>query len=765
MFKSKRIKIRDLTMELHALQEKSNGSNSRSQDLKPAKSLSDELSEANTKIDNFTQTEIEHGCSGQEEIQKESRLLDEGYCDSFQEEKEPELNSEQDYSETNRPYHDQYELIKTEHLSQILCNDPLEILKKQGYSESEIGEICSQYDSWYTQMTMPMLKDTVPPSLMDSGDSLRKQVCLWFGEDHRLTENQEKLNEKLLNIVKYLDWYDEGVLFDYDNGSVYELEEFLEDNKSNPDLKVVVNLRRGESGATVLHAVSGAHIYEVGSNKENRAVSLLLAAGADPNTKNHEGETPLHYAAAIGNSEGVSSLLRGGANSNICDKQGKTPQRVAVDDGHYNVAGLLLTKEQEELRRELYDILVIPVYGPIRFTKTLKEFLDKHKSNQDLKVVLNIRSERGELEVLECARNITYIDKAISAEIRNLFLGAGVSCDVPYCMAGEKRPPVLWYHLMPDQQKKLDSFLGRVSKAEDMDELKKVIDEAIRSGVRLNFNKDLSPGDRIACNWYSLTDYTIKRIGELNKLKRSSKVASDIVCNLVSAGAVLYTRNSIDVIEELELEFKFHKNNIVDSYTCHINNAHKLIKVARSATDGRLNDVRMDNAVFYLEYSEGSTIDAAMITDGVRDQLSQKQVGYRRNIIKIGKSEVEIIKEDGIRNYTNLADNSDIVLIFYTSQGELEVRLFPDTKNKDLIVVKVNNQDLLKQLKNCKEELGKNCLLGGYSVHDAIKRGYFEKHETLRQSSEKITLSNEKKKNSWCEIVTNSKQTTSRTLG
>ncbi|MFP3031872.1 MAG: hypothetical protein ACEY3M_12345 [Wolbachia sp.] len=52
------------------------------------------------------------------------------------------------------------------------------------------------------------------------------------------------------------------------------------------------------------------------------------------------------------------------------------------------------------------------------------------------------------------------------------------------------------------------------------------------------------------------------------------------------------------------------------------------------------------------------------------------------------------------------------------------MRLFPDTKNKDLIIVKVNNQDLLK---NCKEELGKNCLLGGYSVYNAIEQGYFER--------------------------------------
>ncbi|WP_253302693.1 hypothetical protein [Wolbachia endosymbiont of Psylliodes chrysocephala] len=192
------------------------------------------------------------------------------------------------------------------------------------------------------------------------------------------------------------------------------------------------------------------------------------------------------------------------------------------------------------------------------------------------------------------------------------------------------------------------------------------------------------------------------------------------------------------------------------------NNANKFVKAARKATTGRLNDVRIDNTIFYLEYSEDSTIHVAKITDRARDLgLTQGEIGYGRDIIKIGKNEVEIITANGIRNYTNLIDGSDIVLTFPTSQGELEVRLYPDKQNKGRIKVEVMNQDLLEQLKNCGEKLGENCLLGGYSVYDAIEQGYFEKPGHF-QSSE--TISTSKKRVSWSDAVQESRRNQSESI-
>jgi hypothetical protein len=106
----------------------------------------------------------------------------------------------------------------------------------------------------------------------------------------------------------------------------------------------------------------------------------------------------------------------------------------------------------------------------------------------------------------------------------------------------------------------------------------------------------------------------------------------------------------MDVINTLELKFKDYKANIVRAYEDHTKRTLEFLKIVKSAASGQLCDVRIDNITSYLEYSEDSIINVAEITNGARNLgLTQGEVGYGRDIIKIGKSEVEIITENGIR--------------------------------------------------------------------------------------------------------------------
>ncbi|GFQ69412.1 ANK_REP_REGION domain-containing protein [Trichonephila clavata] len=311
----------------------------------------------------------------------------------------------------------------------------------------------------------------------------------------------------------------------------------------------------------------------------------------------------------------------------------------------------------------------------------------------------------------------------------------------------------LWSNLIQVSRESYVKFLVlKYLKAQDIDQLEKVVDEAIKSGVRFNFSQQISPDETIG-KWgrkYNLLDCIIARISELGK---NPKVASDIVCKLVSKGAVLHNSSSIDVINTLESEFKDHKTNMKKAYEEYVNNTLEFMKIAKNAANGEVKDAKMDNSTFYLEYSEDSKIDVAKITDGARSLgLTQGEIEYGRDIIKIGKSEVEIITQKGIRYYTDLADGSDIVLTFSTSLGELEVNLYPDKQDKDKIIVEVSNKkEILEKFKNCKEELGENCSLGGYLVYDAIEQGYFERSGKLMRSEAMSQSNGQTKKSSWVE--------------
>lgn len=82
-------------------------------------------------------------------------------------------------------------------------------------------------------------------------------------------------------------------------------------------------------------------------NQQGRRLDLidfLLAAGADINAADpRSGVTVLHEAAALYNDPAlVSQLLAAGAQVDTRDDRGRTPLHAAADNDHANVAGILL---------------------------------------------------------------------------------------------------------------------------------------------------------------------------------------------------------------------------------------------------------------------------------------------------------------------------------------------------------------------------------------------------------------------------------------
>jgi hypothetical protein len=70
---------------------------------------------------------------------------------------------------------------------------------------------------------------------------------------------------------------------------------------------------------------------EVSNRNPVDAVTLLLAAGADPDAKTPDGDTALHLAAFAGKLEIVRALVEGGADMNVTDGAGKTALQVVSE--------------------------------------------------------------------------------------------------------------------------------------------------------------------------------------------------------------------------------------------------------------------------------------------------------------------------------------------------------------------------------------------------------------------------------------------------
>ncbi|KAJ6495659.1 hypothetical protein C8R47DRAFT_973734 [Mycena vitilis] len=119
-------------------------------------------------------------------------------------------------------------------------------------------------------------------------------------------------------------------------------------------------LARGQPINSVLDGVLPLHAAAAGGNEA--VVQLLIERGADVNAprlprrysndKNRDtsapivgtsGSTPLHFAAANGNTSIVNNLLLRGAHANRADKHGITPEMLARQNGWDETAQLIKT--------------------------------------------------------------------------------------------------------------------------------------------------------------------------------------------------------------------------------------------------------------------------------------------------------------------------------------------------------------------------------------------------------------------------------------
>ncbi|QUI60491.1 ankyrin repeat domain-containing protein [Wolbachia endosymbiont of Spodoptera picta] len=461
-----------------------------------------------------------------------------------------------------------------------------------------------------------------------------------------------------------------------------------------------------------------------------------------------------------------------------------------------------LTESQKELNKKFLstfkDFPHVTYKDYKNDVEKIKKFLLDHKSNQDLKTILNLKRGESKLTILhilssmECSNSEESIDLLLNSgadpnekddtgrtplhyatrsghcdTIIKLLLRKGANLDIKdkkgktpiefavnnpnlnikeYFLTDDviygtfrKKTQVdyngkkylcksvnLWGEDFLLDEQDPDKYFCKLDEVQDINQLEQVVNEAIKSRVRFNLTCEGNIYENTYESKYNFTDYVIRRISELKIFQgeRDIEVASRIVCNLVKRGAVFETLSSIIVIDKLE-KFKDHKANLKEARKSYIHYSLRFLEAAKNATTGKVKEAKMDNFTFYLKYSKNSIVEVAKIINGTDESTE-----FRRDVIAIGKSETEILTEGGVRNYTDLIGN--IVLTFHTDLGKVDARLYSDVQDEGKIIVEVSNkEEILEKFKNYKEELGENCLLGGSSVYDAIKQGYFKRPEEV----------------------------------
>ena len=83
-------------------------------------------------------------------------------------------------------------------------------------------------------------------------------------------------------------------------------------------------------------------LIETARHQNAEAVQLLLAAGADPDTRQTDGATALHWAAYQEDVDMLAALVQAGANVNITNRLGASPLYLAAKSGNAELIERLL---------------------------------------------------------------------------------------------------------------------------------------------------------------------------------------------------------------------------------------------------------------------------------------------------------------------------------------------------------------------------------------------------------------------------------------
>ncbi len=253
---------------------------------------------------------------------------------------------------------------------------------------------------------------------------------------------------------------------------------------------------------------------------------------------------------------------------------------------------------------------------------------------------------------------------------------------------------------------KLNEFLEKAIAAKNINELSKVVDEALDLGIRINAANE---------DGFSFANVTMFKMHR-DEFKVNKQ--EDIIRKLALNGAEFNVQVDKKITKKVQKEIEPQIYNLLK----------KLREVGENATiGGTVENVEIDNKTFYIEFSHSCIVDVAKVVEGAKNLgLSKGDLNLGGNIIKIGDGEVEVkTGKDGKRNYVDISDNSGFAVTFYTSLGELNLMVYHNTEDYHQVQVEVEDEEIWNELQKIGEIIGQGCLFGGISVKEAVEKGSF----------------------------------------
>ena len=293
------------------------------------------------------------------------------------------------------------ELHKTGHFRIIERSQMQEILKEQGFQQTgctsdacavQVGQLLGVKEiivgtigiaGSYTVLTVRILDVQTSEVIVD--ETVRTTGGIDKMIEGSINEVAGKLTQSFSNTMN------NALIEAAKSGNLVEIERLL---------KRGANINTKDStGRTPLHAAS--------YNDHINIVNFLISNGADVNAKSNVDATPLHMASYSGHADIVNFLVSKGANVNAKDNGGRTPLHAASYNGHADIVSFLIGKGADINAKAINDYGVTPLHvasfkGHVDIVEILiSKGADVNVKDNNGKTPLNLAADKGNADVIE----------------------------------------------------------------------------------------------------------------------------------------------------------------------------------------------------------------------------------------------------------------------------------------------------------------------------------------------------------------------------